>query len=765
MENDITPKTTMKVIPIPISVATMKTTKLSTLMPLNKVQMEQHSKLPLKVFDKLRTIKCSLKNILKKDIRLNKHIIEKLFDATCRTNDIIIHTYQFLRLWVLSKYENNLDVPIITENTIKMIFKCLIEASRGPKVKGNNFILLTSLQTFYDDYYSKLGCTIMDGSNLSQILNYAATDMITNIQNNIKMNFVSYVKRFTNSSFKQQNNELLINASYGQKTRMKKELEKDLYDCKQDLLNGTLNSNEKYHDWINKHKIHIFPYVDGISYEVDIKNNPNNYLKGMIYMCLELEKISAKSFQFLPLRTNIAPKYIPIDTKSIVEVLVDTEILAILNKGTKNDLLKDIEGNKKLLWSYFFDINKSVFKQTNYSFDHRILTDCHGLSIQLIHNDSIEKEKSKKINKKNAKIRIAENCKNMTKDETVQYKKQIEMDKKAVKNKIAIDEQKRKDDFKKLPKDEKDKIKAAIKAKKVGDYVEFPYLEELQDFQLEKLETQDWIVVDPGKKNLLYMKNKHGKKLKYSNKMHINSTKRLKYTKKLENYKREQNIISAETELSNHNSKTCNMSEFMEYIKKKNETNILLKDIYSRTIFRQYKWYGHINRKRAETDLVRKIKTTFGDNVPLIYGDWSQGKQMRHILSTPNIGLKRKLDQYFTIYNLDEFRTSKLSCKNESKCENLYVEDKKGIMRKLHSVLTFTTENNESGCINRDNNAVNNMIKLVDYYLQFKDRPEKFKRSYKFEQEIKNSHNPNVAECEIAQLGSIMLKKPKYSSP
>ena len=35
---------------------------------------------------------------------------------------------------------------------------------------------------------------------------------------------------------------------------------------------------------------------------------------------------------------------------------------------------------------------------------------------------------------------------------------------------------------KKLPKDEKDKIKAAIKAKKVGDYVEFPYLEELQDF-------------------------------------------------------------------------------------------------------------------------------------------------------------------------------------------------------------------------------------------------------------------------------------------
>ena len=44
------------------------------------------------------------------------------------------------------------------------------------------------------------------------------------------------------------------------------------------------------------------------------------------------------------------------------------------------------------------------------------------------------------------------------------------------------------------------------------------------------------------------------------------------------------------------------------------------------------------------------------------------------------------------------------------------------------------------GCINRDINAVNNMIKLVEYYLQYKDRPEKFKRNYKFPEEIKNTN-------------------------
>jgi hypothetical protein len=36
---------------------------------------------------------------------------------------------------------------------------------------------------------------------------------------------------------------------------------------------------------------------------------------------------------------------------------------------------------------------------------------------------------------------------------------------------------------------------------------------------------------------------------------------------------------------------------------------------------------------------------------------------MREMLSTPNLGLKRKLSEHFTIYNLDEFRTSILNYK------------------------------------------------------------------------------------------------------
>lgn len=88
----------------------------------------------------------------------------------------------------------------------------------------------------------------------------------------------------------------------------------------------------------------------------------------------------------------------------------------------------------------------------------------------------------------------------------------------------------------------------------------------------------------------------------------------------------------------------------------------------------------------------------------------------------------------FTVYSIDEFRTSKLNCKTEEVNENLYLPDRKNKLREMHSILTFQMDanfslcekcrinlfrcfatkqidNNRMGCINRDSNAVNNMIK------------------------------------------------------
>jgi hypothetical protein len=109
-------------------------------------------------------------------------------------------------------------------------------------------------------------------------------------------------------------------------------------------------------------------------------------------------------------------------------------------------------------------------------------------------------------------------------------------------------------------------------------------------------------------------------------------------------------------------------------------------------------------------------------------------------ISTPNLELKRKLNEYLTIYNLDEFRTSCLNYKTEERCENMYLPDKKGVERKIHSILRYQTESKRMGCIYRDENAVNNMIKIVNTYLLNKTRLEKFRRDYKFPDKIKNDN-------------------------
>lgn len=91
----------------------------------------------------------------------------------------------------------------------------------------------------------------------------------------------------------------------------------------------------------------------------------------------------------------------------------------------------------------------------------------------------------------------------------------------------------------------------------------------------------------------------------------------------------------------------------------------------------------------------------------------------------------------------------------------MYLLDKKGTKRKIHSILRYQTESKRMGCINRDENAVNNMIKIVNTYLLNKTRPlrfcrnvkldennnfhqpEKFRRDYKFPEKIKDD-NPII---------------------
>ena len=705
--------------------------------------------IPKKPPNKYQTVKCSLKSII--TCTSNADIIH---DAIMRTHELIIHSYQFLRLWILNKYHDKVDIPEITPEVIKMAFLTLSKENIGvSKIKGNNLIIFEELTNFFESTYKLLNFeNKIDSKYLSQILNYTSIDICTNIENNVKMHFIKYVKRFVNSSFKMHNNEIMEKQEKGTKTAMRKELNKDLYDIKEDLLNKTLKSKLCYHDWINKHKMHIFPEDCIHSYSIDIQHRPQKYIKCMIYMCLEIEKIGTKSFQFFPLRTNMIPKYIPIDTKSLIELLV---------KVDKAELFKDIEGVKEEVWGNYFNTENKIFKQKHYKFDYKISTDGMAVSIQLIHENYVENNKNKKMNMKNKKTELQIVCKNMTQEEKEKYKEKLKENQKKeqlvfkLKNKEIKDAMSKA--FKQLSKDEqKNKLKEIKKKRETiikNKYIEFPYLEDLNEKQIKHLNDVNWVVVDPGKRDLLYMKDKNGKKLVYSNRQHVTKTKRLKYQEYSKYYKDENNITEQEAKLAEHSAKTCNYNKFIEYIKMKNQINKILLIKYQNEIFRKYKWFGYINRKRAETDLLRNIKTTFGNDCILIMGDWSEKLSINRLkyMSTPNIGLKRKLAEHILIYNLDEFRTSCLNHMTEEKSANLILPDKTGIEREIHSILTYKTKSTRMGCINRDENAVKNMEKIVRYFIKYRERPLKYRRSYIFSDTPIKDNNPEETSASLKE--------------
>ena len=70
-------------------------------------------------------------------------------------NDLMIHSYQFIRLYVLKCYNDNQPLPEINEKFILYCIKTLgIRDKRGIQSKDTD--LLETLQEFYDKEYQPL---------------------------------------------------------------------------------------------------------------------------------------------------------------------------------------------------------------------------------------------------------------------------------------------------------------------------------------------------------------------------------------------------------------------------------------------------------------------------------------------------------------------------------------------------------------------------------------------------------------------------------
>ena len=616
-----------------------------------------------------KSIKTSLKSVLKHpDININK-----INDAVIKANKIMIHTLQYMKLFLLFYYENNNQtLPVISKEFINNTMKVVCgekEEKRGKPPKPETLILKEKLTHFYKEHYLPLTQNDqIDYAGLNTMLDYLKEDVITMYENNIQLHYVDYVERYVNVIWKKK----FITEKIRKLGKTKKEKEtrirnlcSELRKIKNDLLNvetTDFTSKNYYHKWIKEQKQYILPQkkkFEKNSIYYDLKCNPMDYLPCMVFMMKQIENQMESINNVFPLRSEIAPKYIRLDTTTIVNLLFTKKQG---NKGfykTEGNLKK----NEDKIWEFFFRTERKCFTKTGYSFHHMISTDGIGVSILFLQKELVGK---------------------------------------------------------KLP----------MMKKKIAKEL---YIDELTDYST--LQNKKIIGIDAGKCDLIYCvdgSNKDATTFRYSQDQRRKETKTKKYNNIIlamkTNKINDKNIIEYETELSQYNRKTLDIEKFKIYIREKNRINNILFGFYRKELFRKLKLGRYINTKRNEQKMINQFKKTFGnpEETIICIGDWEQRKQMKYKEPTLGKGMRTLFRKNnYNVYLIDEFRSS-CKCSNceGGICEKFRVRQhpnkKKDELRLVHGLLRC-----KSGCglWNRDRNGSSNIYKIALKAVNKLERP------------------------------------------
>jgi len=579
-------------------------------------------------FDYMKTVKNNINNVLK-----DKAILPIINDLVIRTNKIVIHSCNFIKLYCIYLYENDLEFPLIDKNFICDVFKVITKRkdNRGATPEKDYSDLLKNLYKFYNEHYIT---TIYDNEiiyydKLSYILAYEAIDIEKNINNNIQEHFITHLNQFVNHSFNLQEQKDEIKKIKDKEARKEryKSLTNEFKKVKDDLVSLTndLKADEKYHNWIKEHKIYIIPNktnFDKDSIYYDLKSNTKDYLKSFIYINIQLEKLNnkllentedidkikqIKLFNVLPLRSNIIPKNICIDTCALISNFLGDESTSIHLKNYKK------EDNQFKLWNRFLKLDNKIFKKNKYVFNYMIRTD--GISVSILF-----------IKLGNNGLPLTYNNPNNKPEENIKY----------IEKEIITDE---------------------LRSKKI-------------------------VCIDPGCSDLIYCGSKdENDKLqtfRYTQNQRRLETRTKKYNKIIEEVNNTtfingKNIKEIESVLSNHNKRTCHYENFKNYLIEKNKLNLLLFSHYEKTFFRKLKLNRYINTQKSESKMIKNFTKKFGEpnDIIIAMGDYDKENNNMSGLE-PTICKKfRKIfkNAGFRTYLVNEFRTSKLCncCHHEIK--------------------------------------------------------------------------------------------------
>ena len=348
-------------------------------------------------FDYYKAVKVPIKHILKQpEIHL-----PKINNAVMKCHKIVVHTLMFMKLYLLDYYETHQTLPVIDTKFINTIMKVVCgektekrgkPASEITKQEKEKFI------AFFEEHYLPLTQNKeLNYTNLNTVLDYLKLTVLTVYETNIKSHFVEYVERYVNVMWKKQ---FLTQKIKSKTTLTKKEKEtklrklgNELRKIKNDILNvetTEYKSHSSYHSWINEQKKKIMPVKSKFekqSIYYDIQCHPQDYFPCMIFMMKQIEKQEIKIKNVFPMRNDIIPKHIRLDTTTLVMLLFTKKQGGKGEYTTKGNL----KINENKIWNFFFNTERQCFQKPNYTFHHMIETDGVSATILFIRNEFIGK--------------------------------------------------------------------------------------------------------------------------------------------------------------------------------------------------------------------------------------------------------------------------------------------------------------------------------------------------------------------------------------
>ena len=293
-------------------------------------------------------------------------------------------------------------------------------------------------------------------------------------------------------------------------------------------------------------------------------------------------------------------------------------------------------------WSTFFNLENAVFKRKGFKFDGKIKTDGISVTIQL-QTDAYQNRFQRK--KEEDELVDPSVIDSSVVDSRV-------IDSSAIVDPVAVDSC------------VIDSSAIVIESSAIvdSDHIDIPYLDAKN---IEEIQN-NFVVIDPNKRDLLFCLGSNGKNLRYTYPRHRRYTGLRKQEQRRKKLLKDNQVTLLKLTTKFFSTSTVK-NVYNQYLQEFFAHGRLVKDHYENLIYRKMRLWTYSNTQRCLDKFMQSFKQTFCKDIPnsecdIILGDWDAGSsRLRGLPPTKGRSFIKLFQKHgYNTFLFDEYHTSKM---------------------------------------------------------------------------------------------------------